>query len=443
MVRSGSDRGRVATRVLAGWTAMALAWAIPACGNGNGDGNTANPDGAIATEDGPIVDPPDAADPDTALSDTLATTDSGAPGPTPGTCAVVQRRTASVGGPTHSPAIVWSNESYQVAWNDGRSGNADVFTAWLNRDGTRRAGTTDTMVAHTGSVTTAVRLSPLSNGRSFIVWENCSPTLPDCADGTSVSALMVDQSGVPMGPVASLTGVANVQRRPYVISALDGVYVTFRDLEGPTTVGRVLHFADSGALTTDSITLGGESAGFYPFIASGNGELVAVFSRGLTAGEIVLTRMNAALAPLASLVVRTGTTSATNPTAVWNGSGWLVAWEDTSSDSVHALTALVPADASSVSASRLLQAAEGDWPQMASQGGDTGVAFYGFPNNAQIMFARLNSAGQGIGPVIQVSDDAGRARYPAIASSDRAGDFGIVWSDERSGELLFAQVECR
>jgi hypothetical protein len=356
---------------------------------------------------------------------------------------MVQRRTVSAGGPTQTPSISWSNGSYQVVWNDSRAGNADVFTTWLNRDGSRRAGASDTLVAHTGVVTTAVRSSPLSNGRSLFVWEDCRPALPECADGTSVAVLTVDQNGTPVGAATSLTGVADVQRRPYVVSALGGAYVSFREVVGATTVARVVHLDDSGALTADSINLGGESAGLYPFIASGNGELAVVFSRGVASGDIVLTRLNAALAPLASLVVRTDATPATNPVTVWNGSGWMVAWEEATAGSVQARTALATADASSVSASRLLQASEGDWPQVASRGGDTGVAFYGFPNNAQIMFARLNSAGQGVGPVIQISDDSGRARIPSIATSDRSGDFGIVWSDEKSGELIFAEVECR
>jgi hypothetical protein len=263
-------------------------------------------------------------------------------------------------------------------------------------------------------------------------------------DGTSVSALLVDQNGLPAGPAATLSGVANVQRRPYVVAALGSAYVAYRDLVGPTTVAQVTRFTEAGAPTADSLTLGGDSAALYPFIASGNGELALVYARGSASGDIVLTRLGAALNPLASVVVRTGATAATNPVTAWNGSAWVVAWEDTSSGGVQAVTAIASADASTVSASRLLQAEEGDWPQVATtQGGEVGVAFYGFPNNAQIMFTRLDSAGQGIGQVIQVSDDAGRARYPSIASSDRAGDFGIVWSDEKSGALIFAEVQCR
>ena len=429
MVGSAMSRGGTGTRTFSGLAAVLAALAFQGCGSNNG--KSMIPDGGIAEGGSSGNDGATDADP----ADTID--------PAPGTCAVVQRRTVSTGGPTQTPSIAWSNGNYQVVWNDSRSGSSDVFTTWLNPDGSRRAGASDTMVAHTGFVTTAVRSSPLSNGRSLFVWEDCRPTLPDCTDGTSVAALMVDQNGAPMGAVTNLTGVAIVQRRPYVISALGGAYVSFREIVGPTTVAQVIHLADSGALTGEGINLGSESAGLYPFIASGNGELAAVFSRGVASGDIVLTRLNASLVPLASLVVRTGATPATNPVTVWNGSGWMVAWEEATTGSVQARTALATADASAVGESRLLQASEGDWPQMASQGGDTGVAFYGFPNNAQIMFARFNSAGQGVGPVIQISDDAGRARYPSIATSDRNGDFGVVWSDEKSGELIFAEVECR
>jgi hypothetical protein len=149
-------------------------------------------------------------------------------------------------------------------------------------------------VSH-GGVTTAVRSSPLSNGRSLFVWQACRPALPICVDGTSVAATMVDQNGAPLGAAVNLTGVAKMQRPPCVVSAPGGACLTCREVVGA-----------------------------------------------------------------------------------------------------------IP-----------------------------GPAFYGFPNNAQIMFARLNSAGQGVGPVIQVSGDTGRARYRSIATSDRSGDFGIVWSDEK------------
>jgi hypothetical protein len=234
-----------------------------------------------------------------------------------------------------------------------------------------------------------------------------------------------------------------VQRRPYLVSALGGAYVTFRAVVNQVTVARVVHFAGTGALAPETATLGSDSAGLYPNIAAGNGELAVIYSHGTASTEIVLTRLTEALVPVRSLTLRTGTKEATNPVVQWNGSGWVTAWEDTATGDVWVQTALVNADASSVGPMLPLQNGNSNWPELASNGNDTVVAFYGFPDTAQIMLAHLDKAGQRLGSVIQVSGTTGHGRFPSVAYSSQSGDFGVVWPDEASGEIVYAEVDCR
>ena len=362
----------------------------------------------------------------------------------PGTCAVLKRAPlTSSGGSAMTPSIVWTGDSYLVVWNDARTGSADVYITWVNPDGSRNAGATDMMVAHSGFVTTGAKVSPLGNGRYLLVWEDCKPTLPDCVDGTSVDALVIDKSGAPQDAIINVTDFADVQRRPYLVSALGGAYAAFRDVVNAAFVAKVVRFTGTGTLAPDTITLDSTSTGLYPYVTSGNGELAVVYARGTSTVQIVLTRLSASLASLRELVVRSGPSIATNPVTQWNGTGWVVAWEAESSGDVLVETALASADASAVGPANPVQNSNSNWPAVASNGKDTVVAYYGFFNDAQIMLARLDNSGQMVGSVIQVSDNTSRARYPAVAYSDQSGDFGVVWPDETSGEIVFAEVECR
>jgi hypothetical protein len=47
------------------------------------------------------------------------------------------------------------------------------------------------MVAHSELVIPGKWASPLGNGRYLLVWRNCRPTLPDCADQTSAYLLVM------------------------------------------------------------------------------------------------------------------------------------------------------------------------------------------------------------------------------------------------------------
>jgi hypothetical protein len=127
----------------------------------------------------------------------------------------------------------------------------------------------------------------------------------------------------------------------------------------------------------------------------------------------------------------------------WNGTGWTVAWEDQQTGDSQVRTSAVTADASAATAPQNLQDDEGNWPQIASDGTNSMIAFYGFPSVAAILLGRLDGTGRRIGGIMQISDDVDNAKFPAIAYNDQNQDFGVVWEDETAGEIFYGEVECR
>ena len=362
----------------------------------------------------------------------------------PGTCALLNRvQLTNAPGASKAPALVWTGVAYVVVWSDARNGTPDIYATWIAPDGSRIAGAADTMVAHTGLAAGSPRVAPFGAGQYLLVWENCETADPTCSAGTSVDKVIFDQTGQDVGAIASLTALAQVQRRPYVVSAFGGAYVTFRDLNGTTVDTQIVPLDATGAVKTGAITLGADSAGMYPFLTFANNELALTYSRGLAPVHIVLDLLDSSLAVTHEIVVRDDPTDATNPVVAWNGTGWTVAWEDQQTGDTQVRTSVVTAGASAATAPRNLQDDDGNWPQIASDGTDSMIAFYGFPSEAAILLGRLDGAGQGIGDIMQVSDDVDDAKLPSIAYNDQNRDFGVAWEDETSGEIVYGEVECR
>lgn len=359
------------------------------------------------------------------------------------TCGVVRRVPITNGaGASMWPAVVWDGNAFVVVWSDARSGTPDIFMTFMNPDGSRARGATDMMVAHTAFASISPRVSPLGNSRYLLVWENCAGTA--CADGSSVGRVVVDGNGQNVVPVGELTTLAAVQRRPHIIAAFGLVYLAFRDVAGNNVVSRVVPLDTNGAPVAAGAVFGANTAAQYPFITAANGTLALIYSRGIGQTDIVFDLLDQNLGVSRELVVRQGTRQATNPAAQWNGSGWTLAWEDEDSGEVLVEETVTAAEASSAGQLRPVDTANSNWPMLASDGTNTVIAYYGFPADAQVFVARVDHTGLPIGAPVQVSQTGGRARYPSIAYSGNADNgFGIVWQDEKTGEVVYAQVVCR
>jgi hypothetical protein len=359
------------------------------------------------------------------------------------TCGVVRRMPlTSADGASMWPAVVWDGNAFVVVWSDARSGSPDIFMTFINPDGSRARGATDMMVAHTPYAAISPRVSPLGNSRYLLVWENCAGTA--CAGGSTVGRVVVDGNGQVVVPVGELSTLAVVQRRPHVIAAFGLVYVAFRDVVGNNVVSRVMPLDLNGTPLAAGAVFGANTAAQYPFVTAANGKLALIYSRGIGQTDIVFDLLDQNLGVSRELVVRQGTRQATNPVAQWNGNGWTLAWEDQDSGEVLVEETVTGAEAASAGQLRPIDTANSNWPMLASDGTNTVIAYYGFPADAQVLVARVDRTGQPIGTPVQVSQTGSRSRYPSIAYSGNADNgYGIVWHDEKTGEVVYAQVVCR
>lgn len=130
------------------------------------------------------------------------------------------------------------------------------------------------------------------------------------------------------------------------------------------------------------------------------------------------------------------------PSLAWNGSGWGVAWSDGAriwfarlDSSGQPLGAPMPVGSAAENArhARLVWTGDG-----------YGVAWddaRGRPSRQDVRFARLDAAGEPVGPDITVSSSSCGALFPTLVWTGT--DFGLAWEDCRDAdwEIYFARVD--
>jgi hypothetical protein len=363
-----------------------------------------------------------------------------------GGCRVNERvRVSNAEGMSRQPAIAWTGNAYLVVWSDDRAGAGagDLYAATLTPDGGRVGSSSDVLIADVPQHATSPELASLPGGDHVVVFETCHQfDGQGCAGGSGVGTVLV-ANGQPAGSASAIASAAPVQRRPYVVSTGKGAYVTYRDLDGGRTVIRVARLGAGGQLDGAPVLLGNGAEGHYPHLAAGRDRLGVVYSRGGGSPEIVLAVLNESLSLQKEVVVRTGfTQDATNPVVAWNGSGFALAWEDERGGESQIYTAVAAGDGGRAEPPQRLFDGNGNWPAIASNGKHTLVAFYGFPSGAQVLVARLDGAGRRVGPILQVSENSGQAKFGALAAGDE-GDFGVVWQDDSVEDVFFARIGCQ
>jgi hypothetical protein len=358
-------------------------------------------------------------------------------------CKVVSRTRVSSGeGPSGQPAAIGTDNGYLIAWNDARGGTTAIYTTTVASHG-GRAGSMDIALAG-APAGASPELARLGDGRYALVFESCpTPGLMGCEGPSGVSVVVVGADGQAAGAPIELSPAMPVQRRPYVVSAFNGVYVTFRELDGSgRQVVRVVQLGPDGSPAGGAV-MGGGAEGMFPHVGGGGDHLAVAYRRSGGSPEIVVAVLGSSLGVQNEVAVRTGVPEeASNPVVVWAGSGWGVAWEDDRGGDAQIYSALVSPDGTKTTAGQALYDGNGNWPTIASNGRSTVVAFYGFPKGAQVMLSRLDASGAVAGPLVQVTGDSDRGKFPALTYNDKTSEFGIAWQDDSVGEISFARMKC-
>lgn len=151
----------------------------------------------------------------------------------------------------------------------------------------------------------------------------------------------------------------------------------------------------------------------------------------------------AACAPVVSRVTNDGAGS-TDPSMVWNGSGYGVAWAETRDGNSEVYFARLDASGSVLGSEVRVtdDAATSEGVSVVWTGTEYGLVWYDQrPGTYQVYFARLDDTGAKIGSDVRVTTDPARSWGPAMVWN--GSGFGVAWWDVRDGndEVYFARLD--
>ena len=408
---------------------------IPEAGSGGEGGSGGDVDAAV----NPDGDEPD---PD-------AEPEEDAPPAPPSACPVITLVRVT-DAPEHSgqPALLWNGSSYVVVWADERNGGSDIYGTMLTPQGGRMPGYPDILIADTPRRATSPEIVALPTaGQGYLVaYETCDgPSRDECTMG-AVETVALGADGRPTGTPTVISPAVAEQRRPYLATGHGNVYVTYRDRatatgSAPRTVARLARLNATGALVEPVVTFDEMSDGHYPHVAVSPDRVALVYQRNKPLPEIVLALLDPQLALQKDLIVRPGfDADATNPIVQWNLQRWVIAWEDAREGDEEAIYATVATgDGSQVEPPQRAYDENGNWPTIASGMATSLIGFYGYPGR-RIFLARLEATGR-LKPGQVVIDDTESA-FPAVAYNDKAGEYGVVYQNERLDEVMFVTFKC-
>lgn len=360
------------------------------------------------------------------------------------------------------PAIVWNGSNYVVVYSGGPPGSAGtsakIFTAVLDATGARTVPQ-DVLLADTPALATSPELvaAPVAAGAPptfAVVFEHClGPSATGCTGGSAVMSARIDAAGAPQGPPVMLAPPAmKVQRRPYIASEHNNVYVTFRDVV-PTAVkpdriaARLIRLDDAGGRVGDGVEVDAMSDGHYPHVAVNSTNVALAYQRNKASSEIVLAIFDPALTLQKEVIVRSGIMGdATNPVVQWNTNRWVIAWEDERNDEARIYATVVDGDGRIGPAGCMGTDCEpdlayennGNWPAIASGGAMTSlIGFYGYPGR-RVFLARLEASGNlKPGQVV-----LGVGKFPSVAYNAKDDEYAVVYEDEANHRVVFGRFKC-
>jgi hypothetical protein len=360
----------------------------------------------------------------------------------PSPCQLVgsEARITEAAGASSTPAIVWTGAGYLVAWSDDRSGSGDIYVASLSPDGVKVAP--EIAVVSTPAADRSASLAP-SAGGYLVGWsEQGSPgfvimTRPLAADGS------------PTGDAATVASSSATEARPLLEAGLGGVAATWIDAAGGVPTAMVGRLSATGQMSRppEPLKLGAGAQTTFPASAGSATQLGVAYSDGRDGHlNLRMALLDASLAPTVDLLLRDAPNDAQNPSILWDGTRFAVAWEDLRGADEQVYLARVGTDGAAEAALAVPEPDTGgaDWPKLATDGNSTVVTFYQFRDGPpQIYLSVLGADGTKQGGDLQVSrGTSGKARFAAIARG--ATEYGVVWEDTRFGdsEIMFARVSC-
>jgi hypothetical protein len=344
------------------------------------------------------------------------------------------------------PALAWNGTNFLVVWEDNRAGAPpDIYGARVSGAGS----VLDPMGIAISTATDAQSVPALAwNGTNFlVVWEDNRPgasTTPDIY-GTRVSAAgsVLDPTGIAISTAADWQSVPAV--------AWDGTsfLVVWRDHRSgsffePDIYGARVSGTGSVLDPTGIAISTATDEQSLPAVAWNGANFLVVWSdhRSGTNYDIYGARVSATGSVLdaTGIPVSAAANSQSSPAVAWNGTNFLVVWDDWRSGSCCDVYGARVSGAGSVldAAGLAISTAAGGQtePELAWNGTNFLVVWQdgrsgGFVE-ADIYGTRVSAAGSVLDSTgIAISTSANDQTSPAVAWNGT--DFLVVWADRRSG----------
>ena len=285
------------------------------------------------------------------------------------------------------PSIVWTGTEFGVAWEDNRDGNSEIYFARISTAGLK-LGEEVRITASEGS-----------SGSPSLAWNGTEFGLAWSDDRTGVSEIYfarINSSGVKQGEDVRVTETAQYSGLPSL--AWTGTEYGVAWMDGPYSGGSYIYFArlspEGVKQGTDVQLTNGSRSISGPSLAWAGTEYGLAWSEGAyQQQEIYFARVSSSgVKQGASLSLTSNSWDSRDPSLVWTGSQYGLAWED-----------------------------------------GRGVYTY-----RDIYFARVTSAGGRDGSNVRVT--MGEMSWvPSLAWA--GAEYGVLWRDSRSSEIYFALLD--
>lgn len=363
------------------------------------------------------------------------TTGGGGPsgtGPGPGStsggsgvsCAVQKADVAMSAAAGTTPVIAWGADHYLVTWTSTAKDQGDIRAVLVDAKGNKGAEQSIHEGPGESKMPAVVRLA----SGYLVLWQDVA------ANGSTVWARHVDDSGTPSGSAFQIGTSNNPESRPDAVLAAAGVAVAWQDSTG-ASVGLVQndHLAGKSPI----------NQGGYPALGGSGNNLGLVW---VTGSKLGVSHLSAPLDPLMPAMFRMAAGKANVPRVAVTGDGTLgVAWEDNrdgddnetiyfarvdKGDQVGA-EVRVPSDKSSA-----------NFPDVVWTGDKAAIVYYQFRDGPPgIYLTRVNADGTTESPDLRISGAGVAARFPRMVQAGSSSTLGVVYAD-KSGPVRMALVTC-
>jgi hypothetical protein len=350
-------------------------------------------------------------------------------------------------GVQNVPVVAYGATGYMVAWQDARNGGSDIYAQRVNADGTLAGA--NFIVSNATNNQTAPAITWSASASEFMVtWAD--GRTPATNTNTDIYAQRVSPDGTMNGANFAVCTATLAQGAPAV--AFDGgtgQYVfTWQDGRNATNLSDIWarRMATGGAFTAEFPVCTATGNQLLPKIAysqadNGN-ECLIVWQDARISGtnlEVYGARLAANdTFPAGEVLIASGTKDQAKPHVVWNGTGYMVSWQDhRASTGPDIYVRPVTAAGSPGSEAIVTNHAETQFnPTLAWNGTRHLVAWHDNRTrvSSDIFTDTVNAGGTPAGALINVGDvpENAKSDRPAIAHNTVANNYLVVWQDARN-----------